>query len=149
MPGRFEKNNFVRLTIPLFDGEASSEAMPAAIDQGVEFINEAVKKAVPVLVHCGAGMSRSPTIVAAYLMRTNRWRMKTAFEHIWQHRRLVLPNRFFLRSLRKEELRLFGDSARCAEILIDRYETVNDAFLQSMENSTPDFEHAIKTVLEQ
>jgi protein-tyrosine phosphatase len=49
---------------PVLDGAGNSpETLRAAIDS----VASLVRSAIPVLVHCGAGMSRSPAIVAAAL----------------------------------------------------------------------------------
>lgn len=55
------------------------------------------------LVHCAAGVSRSPTIVAAYLMRVNGWPAKQALAYIWDRRNIVNPNYGFMQQLEKFE----------------------------------------------
>ncbi|KTF91503.1 hypothetical protein cypCar_00018751 [Cyprinus carpio] len=52
-----------------------------------------------VLVHCEAGISRSPTICMAYIMKTQRLRLEQAFEVIRQRRAIVSPNFSFMGQL--------------------------------------------------
>lgn len=52
-----------------------------------------------VLVHCEAGISRSPTICMAYIMRTQQLRLDAAFDIIKQRRDVVSPNFSFMGQL--------------------------------------------------
>ena len=52
-----------------------------------------------VLVHCEAGISRSPTICMAYIMRTERRQLEEAFDIIKQRRELISPNFSFMGQL--------------------------------------------------
>ena len=52
-----------------------------------------------VLVHCEAGISRSPTICMAYIMRTQRLQLDEAFDVIKRCRALVSPNFSFMGQL--------------------------------------------------
>lgn len=52
-----------------------------------------------VLVHCGAGVSRSATLVLAYLMRRFSWNAAKARKYCFERRSLVNPNDGFWRSL--------------------------------------------------
>ncbi len=65
-----------------------------------EFIEEAHRKKGKVLVHCMAGMSRSCTICAAWLM----WKFKVSADDALHHmkiaRSIVSPNEGFVSQLR-------------------------------------------------
>lgn len=52
-----------------------------------------------VLVHCGAGVSRSASLCMAYLMRRFAWNATRARTHCQKRRSLVNPNDGFWRSL--------------------------------------------------
>lgn len=52
-----------------------------------------------VLVHCEAGISRSPTICMAYIMRTQQLQLDAAFDIIKQRRAVVSPNFSFMGQL--------------------------------------------------
>lgn len=53
-----------------------------------------------VYVHCAAGISRSPTLVAAHLMLENNWSRKTAIEYISKRRPCIDPNSGFMNQLK-------------------------------------------------
>ena len=53
--------------ITLLDGPGNA---PARFWKAVHLLEELVAEAPPVLVHCRAGWSRSPAVVAGYLMQT-------------------------------------------------------------------------------
>jgi predicted protein tyrosine phosphatase len=69
----------------------------------IDFIN---KTEGAVLVHCMAGISRSATIVIAYLMSEKRLSFQDAYDHVKKRRRIVRPNDGFIRQLREFELQL-------------------------------------------
>ncbi|KAH8116393.1 protein-tyrosine phosphatase-like protein [Phellopilus nigrolimitatus] len=50
------------------------------------------KKKRKVLVHCSAGISRSPTIVIAYLMKYQSHSLLQALARVWSRRPKVVPN---------------------------------------------------------
>lgn len=60
----------------------------------------------PVLVHCMAGISRSATIVIAYLMKEKGMGMEDAYDYVKERRSIVRPNSGFRRRLREYELSL-------------------------------------------
>jgi dual specificity MAP kinase phosphatase len=55
--------------------------------------------AAAVLVHCGAGVSRSACMVMMYLMRSKMWSAQQARDHCIAARSLVCPNDGFWRVL--------------------------------------------------
>jgi dual specificity MAP kinase phosphatase len=66
-----------------------------------------------VLVHCGAGVSRSACIVCMFLMRSRLWSAHAARAHCFKARSLVCPNDGFWRLLCSLEAPL-GIVNRCA-----------------------------------
>lgn len=48
-----------------------------------------------VYVHCSAGASRSPSIIIAYLIKTNRWSYQKAFDYVKSKRSTIHPNSNF------------------------------------------------------
>lgn len=50
-------------------------------------------------MHCEAGISRSPTICMAYLMKTQRLRLEEAFDAVRQRRAVISPNFSFMGQL--------------------------------------------------
>ena len=61
-----------------------------------------------VLVHCQAGISRSATIVIAYLMFHDKISLKDAFFHTKKCRHQIGPNLGFFKELMKFETSLFS-----------------------------------------
>ncbi|KAG1122007.1 hypothetical protein G6F42_011883 [Rhizopus arrhizus] len=72
--------------------------------ESTAFIEQAIKENHNILVHCLAGVSRSPTILTAYLMATQKLRWKEALAIIKQTRPFVNPNPGFI-----EQLKLFQE----------------------------------------
>eukprot|EP00442_Polarella_glacialis_P010720 CAMPEP_0115154158 /NCGR_PEP_ID=MMETSP0227-20121206/67129_1 /TAXON_ID=89957 /ORGANISM="Polarella glacialis, Strain CCMP 1383" /LENGTH=280 /DNA_ID=CAMNT_0002564983 /DNA_START=76 /DNA_END=919 /DNA_ORIENTATION=+ len=70
------------------------------------FISEGLKNGGSVLVHCFAGQSRSPTLVAAHLMCVEGWTAAVALEFVQRRRPSVHPNAGFLSQLLSLEGRL-------------------------------------------
>jgi protein-tyrosine phosphatase len=59
-----------------------------------------------VLVHCNDGISRSPTIVMAYIMYRYRSSLQSAYQRLQTYRPCVKPNDNFYRQLYAYELEL-------------------------------------------
>ncbi|GLC33296.1 hypothetical protein PLESTB_000349500 [Pleodorina starrii] len=57
-----------------------------------EFIDEGRERGQAVLVHCGAGVSRSATLVLMYLMRRNAWSAQRARDYVTERRSAVALN---------------------------------------------------------
>ncbi|CAD8071007.1 unnamed protein product [Paramecium primaurelia] len=65
-------------------------------------ITEGLKRG-GVLVHCAAGVSRSASVVIAFIMKTKGWLFQEAFEFVRKRRSVVFPNYGFQRQLRNYE----------------------------------------------
>jgi len=62
----YERNGVVYAKVPLWDKAANSERM---IHAAAVILDELLKAGHKVLVHCGAGVSRSPSVVYYYMER--------------------------------------------------------------------------------
>lgn len=72
-------------------------------EDAFQFIDAARNSGGRVLVHCVAGISRSPTITIAYLMRTLNISLQGALSHVKAARNIVSPNLDFLVELEQYE----------------------------------------------
>ncbi|CAO3640568.1 unnamed protein product [Cunninghamella blakesleeana] len=70
--------------------------------EAIAFIEESINNKEPILVHCLAGVSRSPTMVIAYIMAKEQLRWKIALVKIKQVRPFIDPNTGF-----KNQLQLY------------------------------------------
>ena len=68
-----------------------------------------------VLVNCVAGISRSATVVIAYMMRQNSLRLKDAFLEVYTKRPLICPNKRFMQYLLEDEKKQFGENSLTQE----------------------------------
>jgi atypical dual specificity phosphatase len=56
------------------------------IDLAVDFIQERIKNGEPTMVHCAAGIGRTGTILACYLIKYQNLPVKTAIDKVRQER---------------------------------------------------------------
>lgn len=75
-------------------------------DQAYSFISQAIENNERVLVHCVAGISRSPAIVISFLMRYGHMKMNDAYEFVKTKRSIVSPNLNFMGQLLQYEKKL-------------------------------------------
>jgi protein-tyrosine phosphatase len=74
-------------------------------------IGEKIKDENTVLVNCVAGVSRSATIVIAYIMKYYNLDLKSAFDLVRKRRNRICPNKKFMECLLDYELSLFGKNS--------------------------------------
>lgn len=99
-PNRFP-NHFVYLQLSIPDSPQApiSNFFPTTN----RFISKAIKSGGKVLVHCQAGISRSPTIVIAYLMQEYGQSSQSLLRYLQQKRSIVNPNWGFIDQLNRVE----------------------------------------------
>ncbi|KAG2339355.1 phosphatases II [Suillus weaverae] len=85
------------LTIPVQDSEY--EDLLIHLPRGCSFIQSALDQGGKVLVHCAMGVSRSPTVVCAYLMSTQRLSAHAAIQYVRKRRPKIHPNYGFMKQL--------------------------------------------------
>jgi protein-tyrosine phosphatase len=78
-------------------------------DEAIQFMEMALRNpSSRVLVHCHLGISRSTTLVLAYLMKTFNATVYEAFRFLKHRRPIVCPNIGFLQQLIDYESELFS-----------------------------------------
>uniref|UniRef100_A0A673IGB7 protein-tyrosine-phosphatase n=1 Tax=Sinocyclocheilus rhinocerous TaxID=307959 RepID=A0A673IGB7_9TELE len=77
----------------------SKQNLQQYFEEVFEFIEEAHQCGRGVLVHCQAGVSRSATIVIAYLMKHTLMTMTDAYKYVRGRRPIVSPNLNFMGQL--------------------------------------------------
>jgi len=84
--------------------------MKEHFEKSIDFIEKYRKTGSSVYVHCAAGVSRSATVVIAYLMKTSKMNLNDAARLVKTKRSIVCPNEGFVRQLRAYEQELEGRS---------------------------------------
>jgi protein-tyrosine phosphatase len=74
-------------------------------------ICDIINKENIVLVNCVAGISRSSTIVIAYIMKNYKLDLKNTFIGVKNERNRICPNKKFMNCLLDYELSLFGKNS--------------------------------------
>lgn len=74
----------------------------------IEFFEEAKRKNGRVFVHCVQGISRSCTIIMAYLMKVQGVNWEKGFEFMRSKRPIVNPNMSFIAQLVTFNKRLYS-----------------------------------------
>lgn len=95
-PGRFR---YLPIELPDLD----TTNLYAYFSTTTDFINQAMRNNAACLVHCHAGVSRSATIVLAWVMKTYRLRRDDAIEFVRDRRPVIQPNDGFLEQLAQWE----------------------------------------------
>lgn len=90
--------------IDLLDHESSD--LLSKLESATDYIYQSLKNGHKVLVHCQAGISRSATIVIAFVMRALHKDLDDALDYVKMKRPVVNPNRGFLRQLELFERQL-------------------------------------------
>lgn len=97
-------NEFVYKKYPFIDEEF--ENIQDSFQDTFEFIETARKSESRMLVHCFMGMSRSSSIVIAYLMKLNQWNFNKSFEFVKKKRPIIDLNPGFKKQLIEYEKHL-------------------------------------------
>ena len=101
----FFPNNFKYLNLDLLDSETVD--IKKYFEESGKFINEAIKNNGNVLVHCHAGVSRSSTILIAYVMKYQGMKLDKVLELLRSKREKVNPNEGFIKQLKEYEKEIF------------------------------------------
>ena len=98
-PGDFEY-----LILPVDD---TSEAdLISYLPTAIEFINQGLEKGTGVLVHWYAGVSRSSSVMIAYIMATYKISYYSAYSKVLDKRPIIKPNQNFIDQLEEFQTQL-------------------------------------------
>ena len=79
--------------------DVSSQIIMDYLDECSDFIQEAKESGGKVLVHCMCGISRSASMVIAYLIAKKQMRFEMAMSHVQTRRPIAKPNAGFQQQL--------------------------------------------------
>ena len=83
----------------LFVADNGYQNLRQHFDEAFEFIDLAKSRGGAVLIHCQAGVSRSPTIAVAYLINKFPMSMVEAYRFVKSRRSIISPNLNFMGQL--------------------------------------------------
>merc|ERR1712088_716588 len=92
----------------LLAADNGSQNIKQYFDEAFLFIDAAKKSGGSVLIHCQAGVSRSPTIAIAYLIKYFSMKMLDAYQYIKFRRSIISPNLNFMGQLLEFEQTVRG-----------------------------------------
>jgi protein-tyrosine phosphatase len=101
-------------------------AAAPSIDSTNEFIQQAVSSNRRVLVHCNARISRSASIVLAYLLGIHHMKYEDAYTLLKKARSNIRPNDGFVQQLKKyaEEIAETMKIMRCRQLMFNEFSVV-------------------------
>ncbi|KAG8006648.1 Dual specificity protein phosphatase 16 [Nibea albiflora] len=95
------------------------------IPQALHFIDAAMSSGASVLVHCAAGISRSPALAVAYIMYSLGMDLDHAYRFVKERRPSISPNFNFLGQLQHFQSTLSQKSG--GDLLIQQLSSINDS----------------------
>ena len=101
----YYENEFTYYKIEINDDE--DEDISKFFNKSNKFIYNALWRGGKVFVHCLAGISRSPTIVLAFLIRKRKLTFEDAFKLLKEKRSKIDPNAGFIKQLEEYSKRTF------------------------------------------
>uniref|UniRef100_A0A3B4BAG4 Dual specificity protein phosphatase 10 n=1 Tax=Periophthalmus magnuspinnatus TaxID=409849 RepID=A0A3B4BAG4_9GOBI len=93
----YDTGLFVYKRLPATD--SNKQNLRQYFEEAFEFIEEAQQAGMGLLIHCQAGVSRSATIVIAYLMKHTWMTMTDAYKYVKTRRPIISPNLNFMGQL--------------------------------------------------
>jgi protein-tyrosine phosphatase len=150
-PNHHESNGILYCRVPINDETGAN--ILVYLEGTSDFIHHHVLKGHSVLVHCQMGISRSATVVIAYLMKHHDMSRDTAYRYVKERRPKIDPNPGFWDQLEVYEKRLGKkkESAshhaatfdrECVEQSMARYQTIRD-IVDDMKELFPEIDSTI------
>ena len=104
--GPYRKNiNHRKINLP----DSCAVEIIHLIPNCLQFIHESLKAGKNILVHCFAGISRSATMVIAYIMVKYSLNFDSAKNLVREKRSCVWPNQGFERQLKSLDIEIYKD----------------------------------------
>ena len=105
--------------------DSSRDDIDTALEHAMDFIDTALSSASPgaqvnILVHCIAGVSRSPTVVLRYMMRGMRFTLSSALDYLTKKRPVVKPNDWYMTVLSRIDRDQFEGGQPCEDAIFYR-----------------------------
>ena len=79
--------------------DSNTQDIKQYFDETGKFINDAINKKEGVLVHCHAGISRSSSVILAYLIKYLKMNLDKALTFMKSKRDKINPNSGFIKQL--------------------------------------------------
>ena len=81
--------------------DSENENLERILPEALRYIHIAISQGKKILVHCNAGVSRSGSVVIAYIMATEKMDFRTALSFVEDKRACVSPNPGFIEQLKR------------------------------------------------
>ena len=95
---------FKYVNLDILDSE--KDDIKKYFEESYKFIDEGINNNGNVLIHCHAGISRSSTILIAYIMKSKKMKLDKVLDILRAKREKVNPNSGFIEQLKKYEKEL-------------------------------------------
>jgi dual specificity MAP kinase phosphatase len=105
-PDFIPEGRFMRIPV----NDSHNEKLLPYFPQAFQFVEKVRKSNECALVHCLAGISRSPTVAIAYVMRHLRMNCEDAYRYVKSKRASIAPNFNFLGQLLEYEQQLISEN---------------------------------------
>jgi hypothetical protein len=149
---RILRREFVYKNIRLFDSH--DQKIVQHFPETYTYIEECIRSGRNILVHCEAGISRSATIVLAYLIKSRKMNLTNAFRFVRQRRTIIQPNFGFVNQLLVYEEEVLGKKSEdfMAEYLLTIFPTLVEQGVEKDELhqallQQPNWTEALRVVL--
>ena len=110
-----DSNRFTWKWIKIKDGfnpiDNETDNLQNTLNECADFINTQLLNNKKTIVHCAAGMSRSPTMILAYLIKYKSMKLNKAIKLMDNKRPCIGPNRYYKEQLRIFEKEYCGDAS--------------------------------------
>ena len=80
--------------------DSMEQSLSNYIEEALDFISESQKNNTKILIHCVSGISRSASIVIAYMMAKYKMNYDQAFSYVKTKREIIHPNANFIEQLK-------------------------------------------------